>query len=308
VQGRPGLVAGSANRPLAGAVAAGLGTDLLPARTEAFPDGELHVTVGGDVCDRDVYVIQPTGPPAERNLFELVLLGDACRRAGARRVTAVIPYFGYARQDRRAGTGEPVGVRVAAGMLTREGFDGIVVVDPHVPTLEALSPVPATVLTAVPALAGALEQSLPADPVVVAPDLGGAKLAARYASLLGLPLAVVRKTRVSGADVISEEVLGPVADRTPVIVDDMISTGATIAAAVGALAAAGGRGAPLVAATHALFSARAREVLTGLALRRLVVTDTLPRAAASPAGTDVTSIAPLLASTIAALSGRAPGA
>ncbi|HSK90772.1 MAG TPA: ribose-phosphate pyrophosphokinase [Euzebyales bacterium] len=291
---------GSAHPDLGRAVAACLHIDVPHVDIDAFPDGELHVQVDEHVHDAHVYLLQPTGPPVARHVLELMLLADACRRAGARHITAVIPYFGYARQDRRTQPGEAVGVRVIADMLTTVRLDGIVVVDPHVPTLEAISATSLTALTAVPTLAGALKHGLPRGSVLVAPDLGAVKLAERYASILDLPVAVVHKTRLSGTEVRARRVIGDVSERTPVIVDDMISTGATIAAAIRAVTAAGSRHDVLVAATHGLFCGAAADTLSDLGIRRLVVTDTLAPPEKQPPRIEVVSVASMLADAIEA--------
>jgi ribose-phosphate pyrophosphokinase len=301
------VVTGSAHRELGRAMAACLHLGVSQGGLEAFPDGELHVTVDEHVRDALVYLVQPTGPPVERHVLELLLLSDACRRAGARHVCAVIPYFGYARQDRRTQPGEAVGVRVIADLLAAVGIDAIVVIDPHVPTLEAISAVPVTVLSAVPVLAGALTPDLPPGSVLVAPDLGAVKLAERYAATLHLPVAVVHKTRVSGTQVQAGQVIGDVSGRTPVIVDDMISTGATVAAAARAVAAAGSAPDIFVAATHGLFCGAAADVLSDVGIQRLVVTDTLPAQGGRPSGTQVVSVAPLLAAAIGTLGHGAAG-
>ena len=154
------------------------------------------------------------------------MLVDACRRGGARRITVVIPYFGYARQDRRRATGEPVAARVVADLIGAVRADRVLVVDPHTPGLEALFGIPVEAVSAAPLLASGLTPLLPLDAVVVAPDLGAVKLAERYAALLRRPTVIVRKRRLSGSTVRVEEVVGDVAGRTPVVVDDMITTGA----------------------------------------------------------------------------------
>lgn len=292
------LLAGSGHPELARAVAAQAAADLLDVSSEPFPDGEVHVNVGARVRGAHVWIVQPTGPPAERHLLELLLLADACRRAGATTVTAVIPYFGYARQDRRVVAGDAVGVRVVTDTLAAAAVDRIVVVDPHTPTLEAIAAVPVTTLSAVSTLAAALARSLPADAVLVAPDLGAVKLAERYAGVLDLPVAIVRKARVSGAEVQAAAVVGDVDGRTPIIVDDMISTGGTIAAAVRVLTAAGARTDAHVVVTHGVFAGAAFEVLAGLPVVRLLVTDTLAFDAAALPCIEVVGVTQLLADAV----------
>ena len=223
------IVAGTANPTLADAVASGVGSVAMRSGLERFPDGELRPVVGPMRGD-DVYVFQPTAPPVNEHLMELALLLDACRRAGSERVTAVVPYFGYARQDRRNRPGQAIGARVAADILASAGADRIVVVDPHTPGFEATCSIPVEVLTATSVLVTALRDRETSGSVMVAPDLGAVKLAERFAAALGLPVAVVRKNRISGTSVRAEELVGDVVGCRPIIVDDMISTGATIEA------------------------------------------------------------------------------
>lgn len=293
------IVAGTANPSLAAAVAVALSCEPAACEVERFPDGELRPVVG-DVRGDDVYVIEPTGPAVSDHVVELLLVLDACRRAGADRITAVVPYFGYARQDRRNRSGEAVGARVMVDALGAAGARRLVVVDPHTAALEAMCSVPAEMLTAVPVLARGLESAMPGRAVVVAPDLGAVKLAEHYASLLRCPVAVVRKRRVSGEAVRAEELVGEVEDRAPVVVDDMISTGATIEAAVRVLRAHAAAAEVVVVATHGLLVGSAPERLAAVT-SRLLVTDSLSRADRPGLEVEVRSIAPLLADAIGRL-------
>lgn len=290
------VLAGTSNVPLARAVATALSCELTGCDVERFPDGELRpilATIRGD----DVYVVEPTGPPVSENVVELLLLLDACRRAGAARVTAVVPYFGYARQDRRTRAGQAVGARVIADALASAGAQRLVIIDPHTAALEAMCRVPVEMLTAVRVLASAISSELADDTVVVAPDLGAVKLAERYAALLGCPVAVVRKTRVTGATVRAEELVGDVEGRSVLVIDDMISTGSTIEAAVDVLRAHGATGDILVAATHGLLVPPAPARL-GRVASRVVVTDTLLAGNHPELRVEVRSIAALLAEAI----------
>ena len=299
------IVAGTANPLLAGVVATVLRTEPVTRAVERFPDGELRPVVGHLRGD-DVYVIQPTGPPVSDHLMELFLLLDACRRGGAERITAVLPYFGYARQDRRGRAGEAVGARVVADALAGSGAQRLVVVDPHSAALEAMCGIPVEMLTAVPALAGALAPVTPEGAVIVAPDLGAVKLAEHYASLLRRPVAVVRKTRVTGATVHASDIAGDVAGRSAVIVDDMISTGATIEAAAGVVLAHGGVPGIVVAATHGLLVGAAASRLEQLPVRCVLTTDTLARGQSLTAALQLESVAPLLADAIGRLHHNQP--
>jgi ribose-phosphate pyrophosphokinase len=294
------VASGTANGPLATAVGAVLSCEPAVCEVERFSDGELRPRVA-NVRGDDVYVIAPTGPPVDEHVVELLLLLDACRRSGADRVTAVVPYFGYARQDRRTRAGEPVGARVIADALVSAGAQRLVVVDPHTPTLEAMCPVPAEMLTAVPVLGQALGTAVPDDAVVVAPDLGAVKLAERYAALLRRPVAVVRKHRISGHAVQAEELAGDVDGRTAVIVDDMISTGSTIEAAARLLTARGANTGIVAAATHGLLVDTAADRLATAGIQRLVVTDTVAPGDHTALAAEVHSVAGLLADAIGRL-------
>ncbi|WP_214369177.1 ribose-phosphate diphosphokinase [Pseudonocardia sp. H11422] len=294
------IVPGTAGHPLATALARCLGLEPATCTVERFPDGELRPRVG-TVRGDDVYLVQSTGPPVSERLVELLLLLDACRRAGADRVTAVVPYFGYARQDRRTRAGEAIGARVAADVLTAAGAQRLLVVDPHTTALETMFAIPVEMLTAVPVLAAALSASVPDDTVVVAPDLGAVKIAERVAARLDCSVAVVRKTRISGTSVRATELTGDVRNHPVLIVDDMISTGATIEAAAHILLAHGATPDITVAATHGLLVADAVERLQALQLRRLLVTDSVALPPNPPPWMEVRSIAALLSNAVAGL-------
>jgi ribose-phosphate pyrophosphokinase len=271
-----------------------------PARYECrrFPDGEFQIELRESVRGCDVYLLQSTSPPVEQNLLQLLLLADACRRAGAGRLTAVIPYFGYARQDRRSSR-RSLGARVAADLVGTAHFDRVMLVDAHNAAIEGFFEAPIDHLSAVPLLAANAKRALRDDSVVVAPDLGAAKLAREYARLLNVPMAIVHKTRLDGEQVQATSVIGDVSHRVPLIVDDMLSTGATVEAAIGALLAAGAVGPISVAITHALLVGRARALLYQLPIERLIATDTVAlEAPVAIPHVDITTVAPLIAAAI----------
>ena len=295
------LFTGTANPALATEVAKRLGTPLAACILDRFPDGELHVELRESVRGKKVFLLQPTSPPVEQHIFELLLLADACRRAGARQRIAVIPYFGYARQDRRAKGRDPIGARVASDVLSSAGIDTVVVVDLHSRAAEGFFSVPAEHLSAVPLLAGAIRGAVGANAVVVAPDLGAVRLANRYSSSMECPVATVYKTRLSGREVKVQQIVGDVRDKVPFIVDDMISTGGTVAAAVRALLAAGCRPDLTVVATHGVFSPQASETLRALPISRIVTTDSVTPPADLGLPVEIVSVAPLLADVIARL-------
>jgi ribose-phosphate pyrophosphokinase len=262
-----------------------------------FPDGEVQVDIHESVRGHDVYILQSTSPPVAQHLMELLLLGDACRRAGAARTTAVIPYFGYARQDRRTDR-RSLGARVAANVVGTAGFDRLMLIDAHTPAIEGFFGIPLDHLTAVPLLARAAAQSIGENSIVVAPDLGAVKLARAYANQLHIPMALVHKSRLNGEAVEAHAVIGDVRGRVPLIVDDMLSTGATIEAAIVALRGEGALEPMSVAVTHALLVGRAHEVLQRVPLARILITDTVMSGPELPPSVEIASVAPLLATAI----------
>ncbi|HEX7126894.1 MAG TPA: ribose-phosphate pyrophosphokinase [Thermodesulfobacteriota bacterium] len=292
------LIAGPGHPELARATARALGTEPAACRIERFPDGELHVEVEAHVRGADVYVVQPTSPPADVRLVELLFLADACRLSGAARVTAVVPYLGYARQDRRTHPGEPLGARMVASLIGTAGVDRVVALDLHAAAIESAFPVPVEHLSAVPRLVEAIGREAAGNGVVVSPDLGAVHRAERFARLLDLPMAVVHKTRVGAADVVTSGLTGEVRGRRPIIVDDMISTGGTIEAGAHAMLDAGAEPDIVVAATHAVLPRRAAERLAPLPIRRLVVTDSVEAPADLAAPIERVGVASLLAEAI----------
>jgi ribose-phosphate pyrophosphokinase len=293
------LFSGSANPHLAETLAAELGTGLGALDIHRFPDGELHVEIQESVRGHDVYLLQPTNSPTERHLLELLLLADASRRAGAARLTAVIPYFGYARQDRRASGREAVGARLVANLLESGGLlERVVAIDVHTAAIEGFFGIPLEHLSAVSMLKEFVGVHARPDSVVVAPDLGAAKLAERYAKPLELPVAMVHKSRISGSEVSVRGITGNVRDRKPIIVDDMISTGGTIKAAIDTLLEKGCKPQITVVASHGLFVGPAVERLSAAPVQRFVVTDSVRRLEGLPLPLEVVSLAPLLAEAI----------
>jgi ribose-phosphate pyrophosphokinase len=299
------LITGTANHALGEAVASALGVSLSPAQVQHFPDGEQHVELLESVRGSDVFIVQPTSPPVDQHLIELLLLCDAARRAGADRVTAVVPYFGYARQDRRTHGREPLAARLAADAIAITRVDRVVAVDVHGRGIEGFFSVAFEQLAATPFLLKRLIQDkLPEESVVVSPDFGAVKLAEYYARELDLPMAVVRKTRISGTAVKVSGVTGDVRNRVPIIVDDMISTGATIKAASDALMHSGALPGATVVATHGLFVGEAADNLCGEWLKRVIVTDTVHQEAGTCIPLDEVPVSALLADAIGRLHRR----
>ena len=294
------LFCGTANPALGRSVANGLGVRLGRSQVERFPDGEVSVRLEESVRRKEVFILQPTAPPVDQNLIELLCFADAARRAAAERVTAVIPYFGYARADRRNERREPITARMIGDVLQAAGIDHIVTIDLHTPQIEGFFRIPVDSLTAMPVLAEAVRRRLRAHAVVAAPDAGRANLAARYAERLGLPLVVVHKQRETSSHTRVTRIVGDVEGRQCLIIDDMISTGGTLAATIDALLDAGAAPELYIAATHALLLPGARKLLERDTIADFVVTDTVaPRGDTRDwRGLRVVSVAPLIAAAL----------
>lgn len=297
------LVTVSLPSPLSVAIGKALAMETTPLLLERFPDGELHVAVSSSVRGRPIALLQSLGPPIGDSMMTMALAADAIHRAGATSLAGIVPYLAYARQDRRHAEGESLGAAVIAALFAACRFDRLVMVDVHTPAIEGFFACPVEHLTAEPLLAQAIAPLAGADGVVVAPDLGAAKLARRHARRLGLPLAIVHKTRLNPREVSTGEVVGDVRNRRPIVVDDMISTGTTVAAAVDALLDRGALPDVVVAATHGVFAPGWQAALASDAIRHVVVTDSVPGVAADAVDARVqrVSLAPLLAEAIRAL-------
>lgn len=294
------VFAGRANPGLAQRVCERLEIPLGDATITPFPDGEINVKINDDVRGRDVFVVQPTCPPVNDNLVELLLLLDTLRRSSAARITAVIPYYGYARKDRKDEGRVPISAKLVANLIASAGAHRVLCVDLHAPQIQGFFDLPVDHLYASPVLTAHFREiglcEIP-DGCIVAPDVGGIKQARAYAKLLGLPLAVVDKRRVSPDQAKAMHVIGDVDGRRCILVDDMISTGGTIAEAANALREHGAREVH-VTATHAVFCGPAKQRLEGAKLASIVVSDTIPRRDATPAGVTTLSVGDLLGDAI----------
>ncbi|HEY3230150.1 MAG TPA: ribose-phosphate pyrophosphokinase, partial [Roseiflexaceae bacterium] len=233
------IFSGTANPDLAAAIARELGVRLGRCNVERFPDSELSVQLLEPVRRKEVFIIQPTSPPVNDHLIELLAFADACRRAAAERITAIVPYFGYARADKRHGRREPITASMVAHLLQAVAVDHVLTVDLHAPQIEGFFHAAVDSLTAVPTLCAALRDQLPPEIVVVAPDSGRVRMATQYAQRLGAPLVVLHKRRESSTETTVTHLVGDVRGRACLIVDDMIATGGTMAESVAALLAAG---------------------------------------------------------------------
>jgi ribose-phosphate pyrophosphokinase len=274
---------------------------LLTADVGAFADGETRVRVRDDVRNAAVFIVQPTCPPVNERLMVLALLADAVRAAGAARTVAIVPYFGYARQEQRSQCGDARSASVAARLLGSVGLDHLVTLDLHAPALESALRMPATLLRAEEVFVPRIKEWALRDLVIVAPDAGGLKRAQRYALALNTHLAVIAKDR-PGPDVATPlQVLGDVQDRVCLVVDDMASTGRTLSGAAYALRQAGARHVH-AAFTHAVMAPGAADRLKAAGFGRILTSDSIPLPAA--VSWEVATIAPLLAGCVRQLCGE----
>jgi ribose-phosphate pyrophosphokinase len=265
---------GRANPELARKVCAYLEIPPGRGRAELFPDGELIVRVEEDVRGRDCFVMQPTCHPVNAHLMELFIWIDTLKRASAQRVTAVIPYFGYARQDRKDEGRTPITAKLVANLLERAGADRVVSVDLHAPQVQGFFDIPVDHLNAGPVFAKWIKGLNLANRVFVSPDVGNVKRAQVYANLLGGEICIIDKRRHNSTDATAANIIGDVDGKNVLMVDDMITTGGTVTAACRILRDHGVNEI-YIAATHAVFAPPAMERLAAAHFTRLAVTDTI---------------------------------
>lgn len=292
------LIAGSANPLLAGRISDKLDIPLTDARLRRFPDGEINVKIEDSMRGHDVFVIQPTSPPVNEHLMELFIILDALRRASAGRVTAVIPYYGYARKERKTQPREPISAKLIANFITLAGADRLLLFDLHAEAIEGFFDVPTDHLSPHRIFADYLKTKNLHHLTIVAPDAGGGRRAEAVANDLQAPIAFGYKRRTGDGDVDTIAVSGDVNGRDCVVVEDIITTGGTISKVVQALRNQGA-GRVLVAATHPVFTGNAVEKLKQADVEEVIVTDSVP-IDADKLGPPLTvlSVAPLLAEAI----------
>lgn len=271
------IFAGRAGRELAQAMCDHLNLPLAEGNTDVFPDGELIVKVDEDVRGRDCYVVQSTCDPVNNNLMELLVYIDCLRRASAKRITAVIPYFGYARQDRKDIGRTPITAKLVANLITAAGADRVLCMDLHAAQIQGFFDIPVDHLSATQVFFEYFQtiRDQLGDVVIVSPDVGNVKVANAYASLLDADLAIIEKRRESGMKVSTKNLIGEVKDRTVLMFDDMISTAGTVCEAAKMVMANGARDV-VASATHAVLVGMAMQRLNESPISRVVVTDTIP--------------------------------
>jgi ribose-phosphate pyrophosphokinase len=269
------IVSGNAHPALAHDICRALGVGLTDALVGRFSEGEVRVKINENVRGKDVFVVQPTCPPVNDNLMELLILIDALRRASARRVTAVVPYFGYARQDRKDQPRVPITAKLVANLITTSGAQRVLTMDLHAGQIQGFFDLPLDNLYAIRVFEEFVRRKRLKDLVVVSPDVGGIKMARGYAKRLRAGLAIVDKRRDSPESTAVMHILGEVKGQTCLLVDDLIATGSSLMEAVEALRKAGA-GEVYACVTHPVLSGPARERIAKSALKELVVTNTIP--------------------------------
>lgn len=269
------IFAGSSNVPLAEAICQYLGIPLGGAEINKFPDGEKNIRVEDNVRGRDCFVVQSTCRPVDENLVELLIYLDCLKRASARRVTAVIPYFGYARQDRKDEGRVPITAKLVANIITAAGADRILAIDLHAQQLQGFFDIPVDHLTGELVLSKYFKDKKLSNVAVVSPDVGNIKTAAKYVAHVGGDLAIVHKRRVSGSEVNAYEIIGDVEGKNILMCDDIIATAGTVCSAAKLVKQRGAKSI-YVGATHGVFVPQAFERLSQSPIDEIVITDTIP--------------------------------
>jgi ribose-phosphate pyrophosphokinase len=269
------LFTGSSNRALAARVAAYLDIEVGKAEVTTFSDGESSVEIQENVRGMDCFVLQSTCAPANTHLMELLIMVDALRRSSARRITSVVPYYGYARQDRKVAPRQPITAKLVADLISVSGTDRLLCVDLHAGQIQGFFNIPVDNLFATPVLLRAIRERAGGDVTVISPDAGGVERARAYAKRLDASLAIIDKRRERANEAKVMNIIGEVRDRACVVVDDMADTAGTLTEAARALADAGAREVMAVV-THPVLSGPAIKRLTESPLRELVVADTIP--------------------------------
>jgi len=287
------IFTGNAHRKLAEEICQFLGIPLADATVSSFPDGETLVKINENIRGRDIFIVQPTCPPSNQNLMELLIMVDAARRASAARITAVMPFFGYARQDRKDQPRVPITAKLVANLLVAAGVNRVLTMDLHAQQLQGFFDIPVDHLYALPVMMEYIHQVNLKDLVVVSPDVGGVKMASAYAQALGAGLAIVVKRRRNATEVDALHIIGEVEGKTVLIVDDITETAGTLTGAAKMLLE---RGAKEIYAgvSHAVLTKLALERLKDSAIKQLITTDSVPPPQADLERIKVLSIARLL--------------
>jgi ribose-phosphate pyrophosphokinase len=287
------LISGTAHPELSREIADYIGVPLTDATVSSFPDGETFVRINENIRGRDLFIIQPTCPPTNQNLMELLIMVDAARRASAARITAVLPFFGYARQDRKDQPRVPITAKLVANLLVAAGVNRVLTMDLHAQQLQGFFDIPMDHLYAAPVLIKYIRSKNLTDLVVVSPDVGGVKMASAYAQALHTNLAIVVKRRISASETEAQHVIGEVEGKNVLLVDDLTETAGTLAGAARILRKAGARDVYAMV-SHAVLTGPAAERLRDTSLSELVTTNSVPVPELEGCPITVCSVASLL--------------
>jgi ribose-phosphate pyrophosphokinase len=291
------LFSGNAHPALAKSIATHMGVSVGDALVTTFPDEETFVKINDNIRGADLFIVQPTCPPADHHLMELLIMIDAAKRASADRITAVLPFYGYARQDRKDQPRVPITAKLVANLLTAAGADRILTMDLHAQQIQGFFDIPVDHLHAAPVFYRYLKSKQLKDVVVVTPDVGGMKMAFAYSTALGGDLAIVAKRRISATETQALYVVGEVAGRNVVMVDDLTETGGTLASAAKVLKAAGAKQI-LACVSHAILNPQAAEKLRNAPIDEVITTNSTPQRDYPGLNLTVLSIAELLGEAI----------
>jgi ribose-phosphate pyrophosphokinase len=291
------IFSGSAHRSLALRICQAIGAPLGDAVVSSFPDGETRVKINENIRGRDIYIVQPTCPPTNQNLMELLILIDAARRASAYRITAVIPYFGYARQDRKDQPRVPITAKLVANLLVAAGANRVLTLDLHAQQIQGFFDIPVDHLYAAPVMYQYLKKKKLHDLVVVSPDVGGLKMAYAYSQVLEAGLAIVAKRRKNANEVESMAVIGEIRGKDVLLVDDLTETAGTLTAASELLKRKGAKKI-IACVSHAILNEVGIERLRKSAIDELITTDTVLRPAIKGVKITTLSVAGLLGEAI----------
>jgi len=293
------VFSGRANPKLAQRIAGYLGINLGKMQVSSFSDGETYVKIDDNIRGRDVFLVQPTHPPVNENLMELLIMIDACRRASVQRITAVVPYYGYARQDRKDRPRVPITAKLVANLITTAGADRILTMDLHVDQIQGFFDIKVDHLFATPVIVDYFRKKKLHNLIILSPDVGGLRRARAYAKVLKVPLAIVDKRRPIANEAEIIHIVGEVKGKQVLIVDDMVDTGGTLLAAAEILMENGAE-AVYAACTHPVLSGNALQRIKDSPIKELIVTDTinLDLKEESENKIKVLSVAPLLGEAI----------
>ena len=295
---------GNSNRDLVKKICQELDVNMGACEVTHFSDGEINVNISETVRGCDVFIIQPTNSPVNDNLMELLILIDAVKRASAGRINAVIPYYGYARQDRKTKAREPITAKLVANLITIAGADRVVTMDLHAGQIQGYFDIPVDHLSSIPLLAQYFKGKISEDTVIVSPDLGGVTRARTFANILDLPIAIIEKRRPKANVSEVMNIIGEIEGKDVILVDDIIDTAGTIVKAASVLKSFGAKKV-YGCATHGVLSGPALDRIHNSELEKFVITDTIPLSdMAKIDKIEVVSVAPLFAEALRRINGN----